>query len=95
MKPILDMFLSYVTQHSTVHDAVEEDSTAQHPGVACDGCGLAVTGTRYKCTVCPNYDLCSKCDAKGTQTENHCVEHAMLRLKNPVPFPGTFMVRTV
>ena len=62
----------------------KHESSAQHPGVACDGCGLAVTGTRYKCTVCPNYDLCSKCDAAGMQGGDHRAEHQMLCIKKPV-----------
>lgn len=33
-----------------------------HVGVACDHCEYSpITGTRYKCSTCPNYDLCSTC----------------------------------
>lgn len=38
-----------------------------------------MVGTRFKCTVCPNYDLCSACQAKGTHTE-----HALLPIWNPM-----------
>ncbi|XP_039509680.1 sequestosome-1 [Pimephales promelas] len=53
-----------------------------HPGVTCDGCEGPVPGTRFKCTVCPDYDLCSSCQGRGLHKE-----HAML----PIPHPMTNM----
>ncbi|XP_042349016.1 sequestosome-1 [Plectropomus leopardus] len=50
-----------------------------HSGVTCDGCEGPVAGTRFKCTVCPNYDLCSACQARGTHTE-----HALLPIWHPM-----------
>lgn len=50
-----------------------------HPGVTCDGCEGQVAGTRFKCTVCPNYDLCSTCQAKGLHKE-----HALLPIFHPM-----------
>lgn len=50
-----------------------------HPGVTCDGCDGPVAGTRFKCTVCPNYDLCSTCQAKGLHKE-----HALLPIFHPM-----------
>ncbi|XP_062856934.1 sequestosome-1 [Trichomycterus rosablanca] len=50
-----------------------------HPGVTCDGCEGQVVGTRFKCTVCPNYDLCSTCQAKGLHKE-----HALLPIFHPM-----------
>lgn len=41
-----------------------------HPGVTCDGCEGPVVGTRFKCSVCPDYDLCSTCQAQGKHTEH-------------------------
>ncbi|KAK9962867.1 hypothetical protein ABG768_006106 [Culter alburnus] len=41
-----------------------------HQGVTCDGCDGPVAGTRFKCTVCPDYDLCSSCQGKGLHKEH-------------------------
>ncbi|MBN3302621.1 sequestosome-1 isoform X2 [Amia ocellicauda] len=49
-----------------------------HPHVTCDGCEGQVAGTRFKCTVCPDYDLCSTCQAKGLHKE-----HALLPIWAP------------
>ena len=38
-----------------------------HKDVFCDGCNTyPIVGIRYKCTVCPNFDLCEKCEPKHT-----------------------------
>ena len=49
-----------------------------HPGVTCDGCDGPVCGTRYKCLVCADYDLCSHC--KGTGLHG---EHSMRTIEVP------------
>ncbi|XP_038207679.1 sequestosome-1-like isoform X2 [Zerene cesonia] len=49
-----------------------------HSGVVCDGCEVPITGFRYKCTFCDDYDLCSKCESAGLHPE-----HCMVRV--PVP----------
>ncbi|KAI9521918.1 hypothetical protein NQZ68_042242, partial [Dissostichus eleginoides] len=63
---------------------------ATHPDVTCDGCEGPVVGTRFKCSVCPNYDLCSACQARGTHTE-----HQLLPIWHPMQwFPrGKWMKR--
>ncbi|XP_028329400.1 sequestosome-1 [Gouania willdenowi] len=50
-----------------------------HPNVTCDGCEGPVVGTRFKCSVCPDYDLCSDCQAQGKHTE-----HALLPIWHPL-----------
>lgn len=55
-----------------------EDDTATnkelHVGVTCDGCNGPVVGIRHKCFVCPNYDLCEKCLAKGIHSEHNMIK---------------------
>ena len=47
-----------------------------HFYVKCRGCGLTpIVGIRYKCSVCPDYNLCETCE--DTITHNH----ALLKIK--------------
>jgi next-to-BRCA1 protein 1 len=55
-------------------------SPATHPNVRCDGCSGPVVGIRWKCSLCPDYDLCEKCEARG---DLHPREHALLRIERP------------
>lgn len=63
--------------------------------VTCDGCEASpLSGTRYKCAVCPDYDLCQLCEDAGkhlnhdmiqmaprtTATNNHCPKKRRDRL---------------
>ncbi len=46
-----------------------------HVGVTCDSCGVCpIVGVRYKCSACPNYDLCEACEAKGVHSEHTFVK---------------------
>jgi len=55
---------------------------ATHPGIKCDGCQtMPVRGIRYQCTVCPNFDLCEKCEPGALQqSTKHLRSHPMLKL---------------
>jgi len=51
-----------------------------HLNVSCDGCGQhPICGLRYKCSVCPDYDLCSTCEAKDL----HQVDHPLIKMRSP------------
>lgn len=45
-------------------------------------------GSRFKCTVCPDYDLCSDCESKGLHAQ-----HYLIRIRNPgaTPFLPCFL----
>ena len=52
-----------------------------HKGVRCDECGIKnIEGVRYKCSVCPNYNLCEKCE----EVTNHDENHLFVKINNPV-----------
>ena len=46
-----------------------------HSGIICDACNKNnISGKRFKCLVCPDFDICEECEAK----EAHA-EHPMVR----------------
>jgi hypothetical protein len=54
-----------------------------HKGIRCDVCGREdIQGARFKCTECPNYDLCSSCE----QLELH--PHCLMKIKSPSQAPS-------
>jgi len=56
----------------------QEGAPNTHYGVACDGCNQTpIVGQRFKCTVCPNYDLCEACNSKGVH--DHPLESVPVR----------------
>lgn len=49
-----------------------------HVGVTCDGCGNHNwVGTRFKCMVCYDFDLCGECKSEGFETDEHESTHDM------------------
>ncbi|KAL5640291.1 hypothetical protein ACGC1H_007533 [Rhizoctonia solani] len=49
----------------------------------CDACDKTIVGTRHKCIVCFDFDLCDVCYQAGAQPMNHKSEHEMLHLDRP------------
>lgn len=60
------------------------DQQAQvHQGITCDGCQThPVTGIRYKCSVCPDFDFCEKCEAEKPHA------HPMLKIRKAEQAPA-------
>ncbi|XP_046372018.1 sequestosome-1-like [Haliotis rufescens] len=76
------VFRIYVREHappSSPNNSSSSSGGSLHPNVVCDGCEGAVRGIRYKCCVCPDYDLCSQCEAKKIHSE-----HDMFKIVDPV-----------
>ncbi|XP_061473308.1 sequestosome-1 isoform X2 [Rhineura floridana] len=66
----------------------ERLSNVVHPNVTCDGCDGPVVGARFKCTICPDYDLCSACEGKGIHKE-----HNMIMFQSPLFHPLEWLPR--
>merc|ERR1712198_163869 len=60
------------------------DTAVVHAGIVCDGCEMTpIKGTRFKCLVCADFDLCALCEAEGKHPQ-----HNMIKLINERPrFP--------
>merc|ERR1711963_808461 len=60
------------------------DTAVLHAGIVCDGCEITpIKGTRFKCLVCADFDLCALCEAEGKHPQ-----HNMIKLPNAGPrFP--------
>lgn len=64
-------------------DNIEAEFGPVHRGVVCDICGQdGIAGTRYKCTVCSNYDLCETCEPQ------HDRSHPMIKINVPLSQMG-------
>ena len=49
-----------------------KEGKAVHRNVTCDGCGAyPITGTRYKCSICDNFDYCENCEEMYKNEHNH------------------------
>jgi len=58
-----------------------ESSNIVHEGVECDGCGVKpIKGFRYKCSVCPDFDFCEKCEANNEH------DHVFMKIKKPIAY---------
>ena len=55
-----------------------------HQGVICDGCNGPIIGVRYKCTICPDFDYCEKCEEKNKGEHGH----PMLKINDPDQCPA-------
>ena len=63
------------------------DTAAVHAGVTCDGCGIEpIIGTRYKCSIRDDFDLCEDCEKKNPQ------QNPMLKITDPLLAPREIFV---
>ena len=54
-----------------------------HRGITCNGCDeKPIRGTRWHCANCPDFDLCSSCEA----TNSHLKTHIFYKIRVPAPF---------
>uniref|UniRef100_A0A915N4N8 ZZ-type domain-containing protein n=1 Tax=Meloidogyne javanica TaxID=6303 RepID=A0A915N4N8_MELJA len=60
-----------------------------HLNIVCDSCDKEIRGRRYKCLICPDFDLCQSCEQK-----NEHFEHAMMRLVKPDTLRPHYLCKT-
>lgn len=53
----------------------------------CDHCNETIRGIRYKCTCCPNYDLCASCEQLLPSAAVHDTQHLFLKVFKPTSLP--------
>jgi len=69
---------------SPCQEPCKSSAEISHGNVRCDGCDVfPIVGPRYNCTVCPDFDLCAKCEAASV----HPAEHPLLKFRQPVNTP--------
>eukprot|EP01022_Parablepharisma_sp_SALTPOND_P008377 TRINITY_DN135809_c1_g1_i1.p1 TRINITY_DN135809_c1_g1~~TRINITY_DN135809_c1_g1_i1.p1 ORF type:complete len:444 (-),score=44.87 TRINITY_DN135809_c1_g1_i1:1026-2357(-) len=67
-----------ITQSQPVHD-----------NIACDSCNMQpIRGIHYKCTECPDYDLCEACEAQGIHSH-----HLFLKIPKPEQAPVSILTQ--
>lgn len=65
-------------EHALIKYRQPANTAVVHQGVTCDGCQMSpITGVRFKCRVCSNYDLCESCEAKNV----HPADHPLVKFK--------------
>lgn len=75
--------------YGALAEPVTTRSHPQHYGVYCDGPHCAskgycswIVGDRFKCAVCPDFDLCAGCEA--SPMNKHNPTHPLIKIKTPI-----------
>jgi len=74
-------------------DSKNDGNRCIHVHVACDRCGMSpIQGIRYRCSMCPDYDLCENCiveheeagvENKSNHASFHDRSHLFIRVASP------------
>lgn len=77
----------YESQHCARVPQAAVNLYPVHKRIACDGplCvnkNEHITGIRYKCAICPDFDLCASCEASPLNTHN--ITHPLVKFRTPI-----------
>ena len=62
-------------------EAAAAAPSAAPPAIMCDGCNVCpIESTRYRCAVCPDYDLCEACE-RGACAARRAALHRRVRMR--------------
>ena len=65
-------------QISMINDNIT--SLSIHKGIKCNGCNCnEIVGPRFKCIICQDFNLCSKCE----KNNKHDIDHILLKIYHP------------
>ena len=57
-----------------------------HIGIVCNGCGRnPISGNRYKCLMCPNFNYCEICESNYNTSESNLIhdnKHFFVKIRN-------------
>lgn len=87
IRPTIDNFFGSIAANATSSEKPESENEEKvvHAAI-CDGCNQRIVGIRYKCAVCPDYDLCEACEPKVSTL--HDATHTFLKIRRPTgPHP--------
>lgn len=80
-KPMMRCCRPQPPQQQQQEQQEPQQAAGVHRNIICDGCGTRdFAGVRYKCSVCPDFDLCEKCEASDDKGHP---QHALLKIKQP------------
>jgi hypothetical protein len=86
--PSVEKRLVQTDQFTDLEMATHVSSNELHAMVTCDGCLAPVQGVRYRCLICPEFELCAKCYARRLTLHNdngYWCGHVFLMLLRPIP----------
>ncbi|XP_005106370.1 E3 ubiquitin-protein ligase mind-bomb isoform X2 [Aplysia californica] len=91
----------YIGGHETFsvyfpqQENVSSGSDVVHTGVQCDACLVnPIRGIRYKCRMCPDFDLCANCKGQGCHSEHNMTEIAVPKTKKENVSSGSDVIHT-
>lgn len=74
----------YIIANPRRMEANDDDEVPRFaPRVICDGCETIISGLRYKCVQCPDFDLCVKCESQGLHPEHVMLRFSMSQYEMP------------
>ena len=80
-KNIISELCNDIKNSQLISPNQNSNSNIVHKGIKCNQCGKKdIIGIRYKCSTCPNYNLCENCEEDSTHDENHI----FVKIREPV-----------